>query len=108
MGIANDDLEGAARDFRSGILDCARYNGESRGMCFAISSALGSFLAVFYGIEAKLIEGSVGDSNHFWLELPDGLILDPTADQFNGGEWPEMPSVYIGPKPAHYETNSPG
>jgi len=40
------------------------------------------------------------EMNHYWLELPDGQVLDPTADQFNDEDGFEhlrpLPPVYIG------------
>ena len=78
-----------ATEFREGILDGA----PSRMMCFAVSAPLAGLLN-FYGVDAKTVEGDVGNMNHIWIELSDGRVLDATADQFD-----DMPAVYLG-KPA--------
>ena len=41
--------------------------------------------------------------NHYWLKLPDGRILDPTASQFKTPEGEEMPKMYLGEKPKWYK-----
>lgn len=83
--------------FRRGILGC----DSSDSMCFAICAPLASFLESA-GIRVRLIEGilkyEVGTGNHFWLELPDGRVIDPTADQFNRRMRKRMPKVYLGPR----------
>lgn len=97
------ELQKVVAAFRAGILDRGRgQQHEAQRMCFVVCAPLESFLSVVYGIETRLIEGAIGDSNHFWLELADGSILDPTADQFNHGKV-KMPSIYIGPRPKHYK-----
>lgn len=82
-------------------------NKESKGMCFIISSSLQSYLSLL-GFKTKLIEGEIetdiGTWNHFWLELSDGRILDPTSDQFNSQQiLVQMPKVHLGEKPAFYK-----
>lgn len=90
----DSDLVSIAREFRQGIL------GEraSIGMCKVVSAPLQGFLASVYGVETELVEVDFGTTNHVYLRLPDGRILDATADQFSG-----MPDVYLGPVPALYE-----
>lgn len=64
-------------------------------MCFAVCAPLAGLLRL-HGIEARVVEGFPSDGdfyNHVWLELPDGRVLDPTADQFA-----DMPPVYLGPR----------
>ena len=93
--MTDDDLISAATGMREGILD-----GKSSEMaCFMVATPLQGWLS-FQGIETELVEADLGDINHCWLELPDGRVLDPTADQFNGmdenpGE--PLPPVYLGP-----------
>ena len=83
--------------FRCGIL-----NGKpSASMCFAVCAPLQSLLGL-QGIETELIEGAVGKWEHFWLRLPDGRVLDPTADQFRAPGGKTMPNVYIGALPGWY------
>lgn len=41
--------------------------------------------------------------DHIWLELSDGRVLDPTADQFPLS----LPPVYLGEQPMQYNVNDP-
>jgi hypothetical protein len=52
---------------------------------------LAGYLA-FLGVDVEVCESRVGDWNHIWLLLPDGRVLDPTADQFDA----TLPVVYLG------------
>ena len=70
-------------------------------MCAAVCYPLCGYLAMC-GIETKIVEGDFGRTNHVWLEMEDGTIIDPTADQFSG-EIVKMPKVYIGPLPETYK-----
>ena len=92
------ELREVVEGFKMGIL-----NGKtSARMCAVVCYPLQGYLS-FMGVETKLIEGDFGEINHVWLELEDGRIIDPTADQFfiiwgiN-----KMPPVYIGVKPDFY------
>lgn len=87
-------------EFRSGIL----WHTTSHGMCFAVSAPLQAYLS-FLGLHTKLVQGRYKRREHYWLELPDGRILDATADQFDA----EMPVVYLGALPKYYRKGmSPG
>jgi hypothetical protein len=85
-----------ATEFRKGILG----RRKSHRMCAMVSFGLQGYLG-FVGLHSKVCEGIVlmpGSEaviNHIWLELPDGRVLDPTADQFNDGET-IYPPVYLG------------
>ncbi|KAB7788087.1 hypothetical protein [Methylorubrum populi] len=81
-----------ASEFREGILD----GGSSQMMCWAVSAPLAALLEM-HGVETELVEADLGDCNHFYLRLPDGRVLDPTADQFNHLRVDPMPAVYLGP-----------
>ena len=89
-------LVSVARAFRHVILGRGLGRGPSRLMCFAVCLPLQGYLSVI-GFETTLVEATLkhkhGKMNHFWLELPDGRILDPTADQFG------LEPVYLGPVP---------
>jgi hypothetical protein len=92
--MQHSELLKLVTDFREGILD----GKPSVRMCFAVCAPLSSYLD-FVGVENELIEGEAGDMQHFWIKLPDGNIIDPTADQFFllwGCN--KMPPVYIGPQ----------
>ena len=97
--IASDrELLRIARDLREHIT----LGGKPNGYCIAVCLPLSVWLTR-HGRPAIDVHGGVGDWQHAWIALDDGRILDPTADQFNGGCWPKMPQVYLGALPAHYE-----
>ena len=79
---------------------------EPTGMCFMVCSSLQGYLSIC-DLDVDLVEGEikVGKDvyNHFWLRLPDGRILDPTASQFNVLNGVEMPKIYLGDKPEWYK-----
>jgi hypothetical protein len=74
----------------------------SRDQCFVVCSSLqGTLLAL--GYDPTLVVGEInGEHDHIWLRLPDGRILDPTADQFKTPTGEPMPAVYLGPLPTWY------
>lgn len=90
--MRKQELVKLAREFRRGILD----GRSSKSMCFAVCWPLSGLLEAA-GVRTELVEGDFGSVNHFWLKLPNGDILDPTADQFG------LEPVYIGPLPTVYE-----
>ena len=88
--------------FRHGILG----RKESDFMCLAVCAPLQTFLLVAHDLRTEIVSGWVNvrtrqdrffEAEHFWLELPDGRIIDPTHDQF-GYE----PKIYIGPLKDNY------
>jgi hypothetical protein len=87
--------------FRKGNLGKRKDSGS---MCFAVCAPLQSLLALS-GVETELTEGTVdlfegASTNHFWLTLPDGRVLDPTADQYG------LKAVYLGePQSIHASPN---
>lgn len=91
-----------AANFTSGLLG----KGSSTSMCYAVCAPLHSYLSAV-GYATELIEGEIEADNavwgHFWLQLPNGKILDPTADQFNKYFEKEMPRIYLGERPPHYK-----
>lgn len=75
-------------------------------MCDAVCWPLQAWLS-FRGIaETNLRNGDFiiphGKLQHWWLELEDTRIIDPTADQLIQFGFPKLPPVYIGKKPAFY------
>ena len=90
-----------ATSFTKGILN----KNDPKAMCFKVVYPLLSYLYL-YGLYTDLIEGEIETENeiwnHFWLELPDGRILDPTASQFKTPDGEEMPKIYLGEKPEWY------
>jgi len=94
----DEDLKKFAYEFRQGILE----KKKSNSMCFVICAPLVSLINV-YGVECEISEGWVGNYHHYWIDLLDGRILDPTADQFKTPDGEDMPPVYLGEKPEWYE-----
>jgi hypothetical protein len=84
LSITDEELIGMAKDFREGILQ----GQPSTGAFAMIRWPLHGYLSALCGIKARCIEGAFGDWSHLWLELPDGRVLDATADQFNDGNRP--------------------
>ncbi len=93
--MTDDELRQFAWEFRVGILG---ERGSPEGMCYAVAAPLQGLLR-FYGMQVKLVEADHSSNpdasyiNHFWIELPDGRVLDPTFDQFCSEE--PVP-IYIG------------
>lgn len=86
------------REFRSGLLG-PRGSGDS--MCFAVCGPLVGLLNSM-GVKAELRMAwlqlyEIGRSNHFWIELEDGRVIDPTIDQFNRVLGERLPKIYFGP-----------
>lgn len=91
-----------ANEFILGLLNGDKPNG----MCFFASASLQGYL-YFYKIETEMQECEVNINadkfwNHYYLKLEDGRILDPTASQFNEELNLNMPLVYLGVLPNHY------
>jgi hypothetical protein len=88
--VTDTKLRRIAHQFRKGLLG----SRASRLNCFIVCAPLQGYLSAC-GIGTDIVEGfpSGGDvSNHVWLRLSDGRVLDPTADQFG----PQYPPIYIG------------
>jgi hypothetical protein len=93
-------LRRAVTAFRKSILD-----GRSADrMCFAVCAPLQGFLSAC-GVETELVEEEFDIfgfwTDHVWLKLPDGRIIDPTAGQFSDPLHP-LPAIYIEPLPELY------
>lgn len=84
--MTDRQLRRIALDMRRGILGAR----PSRDMCMAVSAPLQGLLSAVYGFETTLETVDFAETNHVWLRLPDGRVLDATADQF-GRE-----AVYLG------------
>lgn len=102
--MKDKDLIRTIQSFTRGILGKRKPNG----MCLAVCAPLQSFL-LMGECYTKLVEGEIhinGDLwNHFWLELKDGRVIDPTASQFKKPDGSGMPKVFIGEKPYWYTIN---
>jgi hypothetical protein len=93
MSARDAELMQIVTEFREGIL----HGRPSDFMCAMVCWPLASYLDMV-GFDTETVESDLGEMNHFWLLLPDGRALDPTADQFNR-LFPDMalPPVYLGP-----------
>lgn len=76
------------RQFRNGMLD----GKPSKGQCAKVSWALQGYLSFALKLDTEVHQSDVGKWNHMYLVLPDGDIIDCTADQFGK----KYPQVYIG------------
>lgn len=86
-------LKSLCREFRKGMID----RMSSKGKCAMISWALQGFLSFAFKLNTTVYEGDVGRWNHLWLVMPDGRVIDCTADQFNKkGKRAKYPQIYIG------------
>jgi len=94
MSMSDAALVDLCTGFRDGILQ----GRPSTRMCAVICYPLAGYLS-FLGVEVAVEHGDpVRHCNHVWLSLPDGRVLDPTADQFDA----TLPPVYLGAKlPMH-------
>lgn len=99
--MKDKELLRTVRGFTKGLLG----GKPSFNMCYAVCTALQGYLS-FCKYKTTLTEGEIMIDNeihqHFWLTREDGLIIDPTADQFNLKLRMQMPAIYIGIKPDHY------
>ena len=99
--MSDAELKRVALDFREGLLG----GGDSAFQCVAVCYPLASLLTT-QGVDIRLATGTVSHSElfcyHTWLQLADGRILDPTADQFARPNGRRMPKVYLGTQPRWY------
>jgi hypothetical protein len=92
--VKDATLKRIAKEMRAGILG----KRSSRLMCMAISAPLQGMLSAVYNFETELETVDFPHSDHVWLRLPDGRILDATADQFG------LDPVYLGQVPELYQS----
>lgn len=98
--MSRNKLRRICLSFRRGLLA----HQSSTYMCGVVSFPLTGFLASI-GVETRVLESDLGECNHLFLEMQDGMIIDATADQFNYAE-KKYPEVYIGPPlDIHKEAN---
>ncbi len=86
--MTDKKLARICKAFRDGLLD----KDSSCLMCLVVSAPLQAFLS-FCGVETELSVVEFTWGNHAFLTLPDGRVLDPTADQFGALK---LPPIYIG------------
>ncbi len=84
--MTDKQLLRCATQFRKGLIG----KGGSYMCCGMISWPLAALLGAS-GVKCRTVEGDLGHCNHIWIELEDGRVLDPTADQFNEFGFPPMP-----------------
>jgi hypothetical protein len=90
--MTDKQLVSTARAMRRGILG----KRSSADMCMVVSAPLQGFLSAVYMFDTTLEEVDFGETNHVFLRLSDGRILDATADQFG------LEPVYLGEMPELY------
>ncbi len=86
------ELKQVCSGFRRGLIK----KREGDMMCAIVCYPLSGYLSIL-GERTEIVEVSLRYSNHVFLRLSDGRVLDPTADQFGG------PKVYIGPPLWYHE-----
>jgi hypothetical protein len=94
-------------EFREGLVD----GKPPDDACYTIYYAIQCMLSVM-GVNTGMLEVTVPphltkngqEAQHFVLQLSDGRILDPTADQFPRTGFP---AVYLGPLPSAYKRYTP-
>ncbi len=103
--MSESELRKVVTGFRRGIVG----KKAGQGYCFMVSSALAGYLSfagvpcqvtkgmVKHTIAGKVCHGVPARSEHYWVTLKDGRIVDATADQFG------LPPVYIGALPKSYK-----
>lgn len=104
--MTDSEIKEVTTKFVAGLL----WKKKSRGMCFMVCAPLQGFLAAC-GVETKLISGEITFNegglthiwDHYWLRLPSGKILDPTANQFKAPNGKQMPAIFMGKKPRWYK-----
>lgn len=93
--------------FRNGVLG----KKSSWGQCYVVAAPLQGYLNILlnktYELQLGYVTIGCDITNHYWLELGDGRILDPTADQFNDVLGKTMPKIYIGERPDWYMVAPP-
>ncbi len=95
-------LKRFVRKFRDSMLE----GEDPEDWCHVISAPLQLSLMAL-GIDCAIARGSEHLACHFWIELPDGTIIDATASQFRRPNGRAMPFVYIGELPEWYESYGP-
>ncbi len=103
--MTDKELLKVVTGFRKGILG----KRKPLKMCYAVCWPLCSYLSICK-VPTKLTEGEIKLASHnegitighYWLTLKDGRIIDPTASQFNGMGYDDMPEVFLGTKPDYY------
>ncbi len=99
--MSQEELRRIVQDFTGGVL-----GGQSvYYQCSNVCVPLHAYLSVVEGYETKLIQGKVGNiSGHWWLDIGDNQIIDPTAAQFPAFQsiLKSKNDVFVGAKPASY------
>lgn len=96
MALTDKQLRAMCLEFRKGLL--AKMS--SQGKCAMVSWALQGFLSFAVKLKTEVHESQVEKWNHLYLVMPDGRVIDCTADQFNEyhaiKRKRKFPQVYIG------------
>lgn len=79
--MSDAEIIRVAKGFTKGLLG----KKSTVDMCYVVCSPLVGYLSML-GVDCRLTDGHIehceSELHHFWITLPDGRIIDPTADQF--------------------------
>lgn len=105
--MTDAELVEFASEFRRGLLG----RRSSRYKCAMVTWPLAGYLE-FEGVECAVDAVRLPEEahavQHVFIALPDGRVLDATADQFNRrGKEPKYPKVYLGPRLYFHEGPQP-
>lgn len=92
--MTDEGLVKLATAFRRGFLGA---DGDSLHTCYMCMPL--NMLLTLRGLRSELCVGTPPyptAGTHYWIELEDGRVLDPTADQFNGDSATKYPEIYLG------------
>jgi hypothetical protein len=98
MGIADADDAGAKMRRRRMRQWIRKNVGDPHNHCFFYAAALAALFPGLTLVRGQHSEQHPDDTAHFWTEDEDGTIIDPTAEQYKGGE-------YSGGAPVSLEAN---
>lgn len=95
--MTDAELIATCTEFRRGLLGRRSPRWQCAKVCWAMAPYLEFFhqvtLAVCMSENVEFARGRT--CNHVWLQLADGRVLDPTADQFSTKARP-LPAIYLG------------
>ncbi len=74
-------------------------------MCFMVCAPLEGYFN-FQGIKCRMVEGTVADNHHYWIELENGLVIDPTANQFRWSWGERLANLWCEKRPDYYQPYS--
>lgn len=95
--VQDAELIQFVQDFREGFLGHRSSDFHCAMICEPLAGLLNHDGVACRTRMTDHVRTSFGSIDHVWIELADGRVLDPTADQFNDMGL-NMPKVYLGAK----------